>query len=96
MKFYSTILLILLFVPGLSDCQGCMEEIDKKGEQECEDLRQQLSEAKREQQEAWDAYIEASRNSGTDPKTLSDLDSDFRAKSSAHWKISDDIRVYCE
>lgn len=98
MKFYSTALLVILFVPGLSDCQGCMETVDRET---CKNAGLHLAAAKKDYEAASDAYTNAffdlGLSSGQSPADLDDagqrsylielnseVDAKYRAYQTAH------------
>lgn len=75
MKFYRTILLIILFIPGLTDCQGCAEAI---ATEECKDSGQQLSKALSEMNAAGEAFHNATADKKDETWT------EYMAKSDAY------------
>ena len=72
MKFYSTILLIILFAPGLSDCEGCMKTVDRET---CKNAGLYLAETKRDYEAAEEAYRKAKADLGlSSEQSYLDLD----------------------
>lgn len=93
MKSYNTILLAILLVPGLSQCEGCEGEGDLS-DAICKSAQSEHAAARQSYNAASAAYSDAIE-AGESEQTLSGLKSDMDAKFAAMYDAGEAVMTFC-